>query len=134
METVNNQVTNPIVDNVVKAPTKDDKKVTDNLASGEDDSDSSSTDSDDTDYRCQGVHTVVAEGDHHGDATCCSLQRCHLLRVWRPQPGPKLFHATTRKGKQQQMAVAAGQSMAMPAEEARMKVTKPYTITKSRVS
>ncbi|KAE8811700.1 protein ROOT PRIMORDIUM DEFECTIVE 1 [Hordeum vulgare] len=49
VETVNNRVINPIVDNVVKLPTpttKDDKKVADNPDSDEDDSDTC-TDSDD---------------------------------------------------------------------------------------
>ncbi|XP_044978038.1 histone deacetylase HDT3-like [Hordeum vulgare subsp. vulgare] len=51
VETVNNRVINPIVDNVVKLPTpttKDDKKVADNPDSDEDDSDTC-TDSDDYD-------------------------------------------------------------------------------------
>ncbi|KAF7039265.1 hypothetical protein CFC21_049300 [Triticum aestivum] len=64
VETVNNQVTNRIVGNVVKPPTtKDDKKVTDKPDSGEDDSDFSS---DSDDYADDGYSSLDTDSEEDG--------------------------------------------------------------------
>ncbi|XP_044345226.1 histone deacetylase HDT2 isoform X2 [Triticum aestivum] len=68
VETVNNQVANPIVGNVAKPPTtKDDKKVTDNHDSGEDDSDFYSTDSDD--YDDDGYSSLDTDSEEDGTSS-----------------------------------------------------------------